>query len=74
MIILRVLSQHKKRLKKENKDKRSCEKGYGKRVIDTKKHVFPLKVFTSHKESVSFLGIRKTAADKNENNRMICKQ
>ena len=35
---------------------------------------FPLKVFTSHKESVSFLGIRKTAADKNENNRMICKQ
>lgn len=35
---------------------------------------FPLKVFTSYKESVSFLGIRKTAADKNENNRMICKQ
>ncbi|ERI96749.1 hypothetical protein HMPREF1547_01114 [Blautia sp. KLE 1732] len=35
---------------------------------------FLLKVFTSHKESVSFLGIRKTAADKNENNRMICKQ
>lgn len=35
---------------------------------------FQLKVFTSHKESVSFLGIRKTAADKNENNRMICKQ
>ena len=34
---------------------------------------FPLKVFTSYKESVSFLGIRKTAADKNENNRMICK-
>jgi len=41
---------------------------------NTDNHGFPLKVFTSYKESVSFLGIRKTAADKNENNRMICKQ